>query len=53
LLLSREIVPFLEAKHLNALTSLALLGLKQQRCGQTMRPINRTLKVLFRKIVCS
>jgi len=45
----REIVPFLEAKHLNALTSPAFLGLKWQRRGQAMRPINRTLEVLFRK----
>ena len=45
----REIVPFLEAKHLSSLTSPALLGLKRQRCGQAMRPINRTLEVLSRE----
>ena len=53
MLLTREIVPFLEAKHLNALTSPALLGLKRQRRGQAMRPINRTLEVLFREIYFS
>ena len=46
---TREIILFLEAKHLNALTSPALLGLKWQRCVLAMRPIIRTLVVLLRK----
>ena len=33
----------------NVLNSLALLSLKQQRCDQAMRPINRTLEVLYRE----
>ena len=37
----------------NALNLLALLCLKQQRCDQAMRPINRTLEVLNREAVCS
>ena len=45
----REAIPFLEAKHLNALTLPALLCLKRQRRGQAMRPINRTLEVLSRE----
>ena len=53
MLLTREIVLFLVAKHLNALTSPALLGLKWQRRGQALRPINRTLVVLLREIYFS
>jgi len=45
----RGTILFLEAKHLNCLTSPALLGLKWQQRGQAMRPINRTLVVLLRE----
>ena len=37
----------------NALNSLALLSLKQWRCDQAMTPINRTLEVLRRELICS
>jgi len=44
---------FLKAQYLNTLNSLALLSLKQWLCDQAMRPINRTLEVLCREVVCS
>ena len=49
LALTMEIILFLEAKHLNVLTSPALLGWNWQRCSQAMSPINRTLIVLLRE----
>ena len=50
---SRETIPFLKAQYLNVINSLALLSLKQWRCDQAMRPINRILEVLYREAVCS
>ena len=47
--LTREAIPFREAKHLNALTLPALLGWRRQQRGQAMRPINRILVVLLRE----